>query len=733
MDDRRKKIKAGTKSARAAKTPADPTRDWAQRLIGALPDLICLCRAGRIEFVNAAGGRLLGGRSPKSVIGRQFTDFVHADHRKTARALLRGRALRKDPVQLQVLGTRRRIIDAEVRVVAAAADASDSMLIVQARDITERKRAVEELRDSHGKMEKRVAERTRELTREIAERGRAEKDLRLAAKVIEAASEAVVITDAKFQIISVNPSFTEMTGYRASEVKGKLASFYGAVKRDRGLLTDMRKAIKSTGRWEVEFWDRQKNDEEYAARLSLSSITEAGGRKQQYVALINNITKRKQDEENIRRQANYDSLTGLPNRELFLDRLAQSLFNMSRAGQKLALMFLDLDGFKLVNDTLGHNVGDLLLRETSRRLRGCIRDTDTVARLGGDEFTVIMPGVIDPQKVLVVAQRVLDSLSEAFVLEGHETFVSCSIGITIYPDDAADSHELLKNADSAMYRAKDQGKANYQFYTSDLNAEVKERMVLKNGLVRARDRGELSLHYQPKLDIRSGLITGVEALMRWNSLELGQVSPVKFIPVLEETGMVVDVGEWAIRTACEQHCAWRDMGLPPIKVAVNLSARQLREHNFVSIVRQVLKETGVAPEHLEIEITESMLMSDTANVVITLGKLHDLGITITMDDFGTGYSSLSYLKQFPIDTIKIDRSFIADIATDSDDVEIIKAIITMGQSLNRKIIAEGVETAEQLSILKKYQCDEIQGYLFGRPMPGDSLAEFFKKEALQNA
>ena len=557
--------------------------------------------------------------------------------------------------------------------------------------------------------------------------------MRLAAKVIEAASEAVVITDAKFQIISVNPSFTEMTGYRASEVKGKLASFYGAVKRDRGLLTDMRKAIKSTGRWEVEFWDRQKNNEEYAARLSLFSITEAGGRKQQYVALINNITKRKQDEENIRRQANYDSLTGLPNRELFLDRLAQSLFNMSRAGQKLALMFLDLDGFKLVNDTLGHNVGDLLLRETSRRLRGCIRDTDTVARLGGDEFTVIMPGVIDPQKVLVVAQRVLDSLSEAFVLEGHETFVSCSIGITIYPDDAADSHELLKNADSAMYRAKDQGKANYQFYTSDLNAEVKERMVLKNGLVRARDRGELSLHYQPKLDIRSGLITGVEALMRWNSLELGQVSPVKFIPVLEETGMVVDVGEWAIRTACEQHCAWRDMGLPPIKVAVNLSARQLREHNFVSIVRQVLKETGVAPEHLEIEITESMLMSDTANVVITLGKLHDLGITITMDDFGTGYSSLSYLKQFPIDTIKIDRSFIADIATDSDDVEIIKAIITMGQSLNRKIIAEGVETAEQLSILKKYQCDEIQGYLFGRPMPGDSLAEFFKKEALQNA
>ena len=733
MGDRRKKNEARPKSARAAIPPVDPTRDWAQRLIGALPDLICLCRAGRIEFVNAAGGRLLGGRSPKSVIGRQFTDFVHADYRKASRALLRGSAPGKDPVHLQILGTRRRIIDAEVRVVAAAANGSDSLLIVQARDITERKRAVEALRNSHGKMERRIAERTRELTQEIAERGRAEKDLRLAAKVIEAASEAVVISDAKFQVVSVNPSFTEMTGYRASEAKGKLASYYGAVKRDRGLLTDMRKAIKSTGRWEGEFWDRRKNDEEYAARLSLSSITETDGKKRQYVALINDITKRKQDEENIRRQANYDSLTSLPNRELFLDRLAQSLSNMSRAGQKLALMFLDLDGFKLVNDTLGHNVGDLLLRETSRRLIGCVRDADTVARLGGDEFTIIMPGVTDPQKVLVVAQRVLDSLSEAFVLEGHETFVSCSIGITIYPDDATDSNELLKNADSAMYRAKEQGKANYQFYTSDLNEEVKERLVLKNGLIRARDRGELSLHYQPKLDIRSGLITGVEALMRWNSLELGQVSPVKFIPVLEETGMVVDVGEWAIRTACEQHCAWRAMGLPPINVAVNISARQLREHNFVSIVRQILKETGVAPEHLEIEITESMLMSDTANVVITLGQLHGLGITIAMDDFGTGYSSLSYLKKFPIDTIKIDRSFIADIATNSDDVEIIKAIITMGQSLNRKIIAEGVETAEQLLILKKYQCDEIQGYVFGRPMPGDSLAEFFKNEALEHA
>ena len=409
------------------------------------------------------------------------------------------------------------------------------------------------------------------------------------------------------------------------------------------------------------------------------------------------------------------------------------MFNVSRTGNKLALMFLDLDGFKLVNDTLGHNVGDLLLRETSRRLKGCIRDTDTVARLGGDEFTGIMPSVTDPRKVPVVAQRVLDPLSEAFVLEGYKTFVSCSIGITIFPDDADDANELLKNADSAMYRAKDQGKANYQFYTSDFNEEVKERLVLKNGLVRAKERGELSLHYQPKLDLRSGLITGVEALMRWNSSELGSVPPVKFIPVLEETGMVVDVGEWAIRPACRQHIAWRDMGLPPICVAVNLSARQLREHNFVSIVRQILKETGVGPENLEIEITESMLMSDTANVVTALGKLHDMGICIAMDDFGTGYSSLSYLKKFPIDTIKIDRFFIADLETDVEAVEIIKAIITMGQSLNSKIVAEGVETKEQISILKKYQCDEIQGYVFSRPMPGDSMAEFYQREALQNA
>ncbi len=440
------------------------------------------------------------------------------------------------------------------------------------------------------------------------------------------------------------------------------------------------------------------------------------------------ITMRKEREERIQFQANYDALTGLPNRSLFLDRLNQGSIRSKREDKKLALMFIDLDGFKYVNDTLGHHIGDLLLQKAASRLTECVRATDTVARLGGDEFTIIMPSLDDPARVSLVAQRILDKLAKPFHLKGEEAIVSGSIGITMYPDDATESNDLLKNADAAMYRAKDQGKATFQYYTSDLNEEVKERVAIKTGLSKAMERNEFSLHYQPKLDLHSNRFTGVEALMRWNSADLGLVSPVRFIPSLEETGLVVEVGEWVIRSACEQHRRWMEEGLPPIRVAVNLSARQLRESTFVSIVNNVLNENGVDPKFLEIEITESMLMLDSGTAVVALSRLHDMGIAIAMDDFGTGYSSLNYLKQFPIDTIKIDRSFVAEIATDPDDAEIIKTIISMSKTLNRKVIAEGVETDEQLSILKEYHCDEIQGYLISRPMLADDLTGLLKKQ-----
>lgn len=451
--------------------------------------------------------------------------------------------------------------------------------------------------------------------------------------------------------------------------------------------------------------------------------TDAGG-KGSFMIQAHDITERKEDEERILFQANYDELTGLPNRALFLDRLNQTLANAERTRTNVGVMFIDLDGFKLVNDTLGHDVGDLLLQETSERLKKCVRNTDTVSRFGGDEFTILMPNLHDPRDAPLVASRILESIAQPFHLKGNDSFVSTSIGITVYPEDAKEAGDLLRNADSAMYQAKERGKANYQFFTDELNREMKERLILKNGLVQAMEKGEMALFYQPKIDMGSGAITGVEALMRWNSSELGMISPARFIPVLQETGMVVEFGEWAIRAACRQHREWLDAGLPPIRVAVNLSARQLREISFVSVFQNALKEIGVGAESLEIEITESLLMADVANTVSAIEELHDLGIRVAMDDFGTGYSSLSVLKRFPIDSIKIDQSFVADITTNADDAEIIRAIITIGKTLNRTVVAEGVETQEQVDMLEKYGCDQIQGYFICPPKPGAELTEF---------
>jgi len=465
----------------------------------------------------------------------------------------------------------------------------------------------------------------------------------------------------------------------------------------------------------------RKNGDEYAERISITAVTDMLKRIVQYIVVFSDITQRKLDEERIRYQANYDALTGLPNRALFMDRLTQALTQAGRSDQRLGLMFIDLDGFKLVNDTLGHDKGDELLVEASKRLMTCVRQGDTVARLGGDEFTIIMPNLGDVRNAPMVAQRIIDSLEQPFLLRTHEAFVSGSIGIATFPDDAGDAATLLRNADAAMYRAKEQGKANYQFFTAELNAQVSERMIIKNGLSKAMERNEFMLYYQPKCDLATGRMVGVEALLRWRSADMGMVSPVKFIPVMEETGLIGQVGEWAIETACHQHREWRNAGFPFMRVAVNLSVRQLRQNNLDEVVADILKRTGIDASGLELEITESMIMKDTENAIALLQRLRGMGIHLAMDDFGTGYSSLSYLKRFPLDTIKIDRSFVNDIATDPDDLEIIRTIIQMGHSLRRRIVAEGVETEEQRKLLRKLKCDEMQGYLVSPPVPASEI------------
>ncbi|WP_291720843.1 bifunctional diguanylate cyclase/phosphodiesterase [Magnetospirillum sp. 64-120] len=445
------------------------------------------------------------------------------------------------------------------------------------------------------------------------------------------------------------------------------------------------------------------------------------GRMPAFDTLVRAVTRLEERARDLSRQASFDALTGLPNRTLFMDRLGQAVHQAERNGQMVGLMFIDLDGFKLVNDTLGHDMGDLLLQETARRLAACIRSGDTVARLGGDEFTVLMPNLGTYQNAPNVAGRILDILKKPFDLAGREAFVSGSIGITVFPDDATDAMTMLKNADAAMYRAKEHGKANFQFFTADMNAAVEERLAIKTGLSQALERGEMTLAFQPKLDLKTGAYTGVEALLRWNAAELGQVSPAKFIPVMEESGLMGRVGEWAIDAACRQYRDWLEKDGTAPRVAINLSVRQLRAPGFVDLVRAALNRAGLPASALEFEITEGMVIRDAENAVAVLNELTELGVTLSMDDFGTGTSSLSVIRRFPVNSVKIDRSFVADIATDDSSLEIIRAIISMGHALGRRIIAEGVETTEQVAALRRLGCDEIQGYVLAPPVPADRL------------
>jgi diguanylate cyclase (GGDEF)-like protein len=442
--------------------------------------------------------------------------------------------------------------------------------------------------------------------------------------------------------------------------------------------------------------------------------------------LRRDIEERKQVERSIRHMAHHDSLTQLPNRALFRDRLTHAMAQADRYQQKLAIMFLDLDRFKAINDTLGHSVGDQLLRIAGERLRTCVRDCDTVARLGGDEFTVIVEDVADSQTAAVVAQKIIDTFAQPFNLHGHEVFVTTSIGITVYPDDGEQVDSLLRNADTAMYRAKGCGRNNYQFYVADMNARARERLMLENALRRALVRDEFALYYQPRVDIYSGRVIGAEALLRWRHPDMGMIPPSEFVPILEETGMIIPVGEWALREACRQNRVWQELGLAPVRVAVNLSARQFVQKDLAGMVEQALGDSGLSSAYLELEITEELLLEHSHANTETLNKLRDLGVHISIDDFGTGYSSLSYLKRLPINTLKIDKSFVRDITRDSDGAAIASAIIAMARSLRLNVLAEGVETDEQLSFLRAQGCNEIQGYSFSQPLSADDFEKLLR-------
>jgi diguanylate cyclase (GGDEF)-like protein/PAS domain S-box-containing protein len=461
-------------------------------------------------------------------------------------------------------------------------------------------------------------------------------------------------------------------------------------------------------------------------------------REEKALAIIRDITEHKKAEERAFFLAYHDTLTHLPNRHLLKDRMKQALTYAERQHLLVAILFLDLDNFKRINDTLGPNTGDLLLQGVGDRLVKCVRKSDTVARvstdaseptvarLGGDEFTVLLNGILNIQNAATVAQRILDMLSQPFMLGAHEVFITASIGITVFPIDSVDVDTLLRNADAAMYQAKDQGKNNYQFYAESMNAMAFERFTMESQLRRALRSNEFHLHYQPQLDLRTGEIVGLESVIRWLHPDRGWVPPETFIPIAEETGLIVPIGEWVLRAVCSETKGWATAGFAPLPVTVNLSSIQLRQKDFTDTVVRVLKESGMDPHYLELELTESILMQHVEATAAKLQEMKDFGIQVSLDDFGTGYSSLNYLKRFPIDVIKIDQSFVKDIEKNRDSASIVKAIIAMGHSLNLKVVAEGVETGQQLKFLRENGCDEAQGYLISAPLPQDALMEFLK-------
>jgi diguanylate cyclase (GGDEF)-like protein/PAS domain S-box-containing protein len=558
---------------------------------------------------------------------------------------------------------------------------------------------------------------------DITERKEATEQLRLFARIFDTINEGVVVTDSANNIVSVNPAFSSITGYSAAEAIGKNPRMLHSGLMDKSFYDKMWQSIKKNGRWQGEISDRRKNGESYVEWLSISTMKDERGEFSHHIAVVSDISERKAAEEHMVYIAQHDFLTDLPNRMMLHDRLTQAIAHAGREQRKVAVMFLDLDRFKAINDTLGHLVGDKLLKIVAGRISSVARVSDTVSRLGGDEFAIMLPYIENMDDIATIAVKLLTSIAGPCVIDGNEIEVTTSIGISVFPEDGNDSESLIAHADAAMYQAKGNGRNNYQFFTYEMNRRTLERMAIKNKLSHALERNELFLLYQPQVDLQSGRIIGAEALVRWDHPLFGNVLPAQFIPIAEENGLIPPIGEWVLREACRQNQEWRKQGLMKITMAVNLSAVQFRQKNLGEIIKDVLQQSGLAPSGLELEITEGVVMQDAEAAILLLEDMKAMGLKLSVDDFGTGYSSLSYLKRFPIDKFKIDQSFVRDLATDTDDAVIVSTIISMAHSLKLKVIAEGVETAEQLAFLKQQGCDEIQGYYFSKPV---SAEEFTK-------
>jgi diguanylate cyclase (GGDEF)-like protein/PAS domain S-box-containing protein len=648
---------------------------------------------GRVLFINEAMGRIVGQPHETLLHRDAATSFPPAFAARVrewhAEVMVHGRVLRRETT-LATLEGERHFLD----TLGPLHDAQGSVtgMFCVSRDITERRRQ----EDTH----------------------------RQWAMAFENTRDGVLITDPRGCIVTVNRAFTDITGYARDEVIARTPAMLRSGQHGLAFYNKLWRSLNESGIWQGEIWNRRKNGEVYPEWLTISAVRDEAGVLVNYVAVFTDITRLKHSEAEIARLAQYDPLTGLPNRLLLHDRLGHALERRRRHGGRVAVLYIDLDGFKTVNDSLGHPAGDELLQRMAGRLRARLRDEDTLGRLGGDEFLVLLESVSDPAEVTVAAERLLQAVAEPVRLSsGHEVYVTASIGVALYPDDcsACDAVEMLRDADAAMYRAKDEGRNRFCFYTRDLHAQAVAKLDLEAALSRALERNELRLHYQPKVDAHTGELTGVEGLLRWQRNGTDLVQPGQFIPLAERSSLMLDIGGWVIDEACRQMRAWLDAGLAVPNVAINVAARQFAAGNLDAVVDQALRRHGLPPGRLQLELTESMLIERPQETEAMLRQLKALGVSIALDDFGTGYSNLAYLQRFPIDTLKIDQSFVRRIGEQPDGAALVDAIIALAHRLHLKVVAEGVESASQREHLRVQGCDELQGFHFSRPLAVEQL------------
>jgi diguanylate cyclase (GGDEF)-like protein/PAS domain S-box-containing protein len=669
-------------------------------------DMIALVDSDGRRLYNSPAYQKILGYSPEELRATSSFEQIHPDDRpRVLNAAEKGRLSgqgERVEYRMRHKDGSWRTLESTACGIRNARGQADKLVIVN-RDITERKRAEELL--LHNAALRHAEEKYR--------------------TIFEDAVIGIFQVTPEGRPLNINRALAQIHGYDSPEqLMLEASNLVSQLVVDPDQIDELRRALDENGvvrsvELEVHCRDRTRK----WVLVNVRAVRDCDGKIILYEGTLEDITDRKVAETRAQFLAYYDALTGLPNRTLLEDRLGKAFAGSRRRKDKVALLFLDLDGFKVINDSFGHSCGDLLLRKVADHLKSQAREQDTVARIGGDEFVVVLTGVKDVMDAAVAAERIMDAMIAEMVIEGHSLNVSCSMGISIFPEHGADSETLIKNADAAMYSAKQSGRNAFQFFSEEMNAQVVERLTLEHGLRTALDKNELFLVYQPQMDVATGTIVGLEALLRWQHPELGAVPPDRFVPIAENSGLILAIGAWVLRAACSQARKWQDEGLCAIPVAVNVSAVQFRQQGFRELISRVLSETGLASQYLELEVTESLLLSNTDMTSSVLRELKRMGLKLAIDDFGKGYSSLSYLKQFPFSKLKIDRSFIRDVPANPEDAAITAAIISMAKSLNLKVIAEGVENEGQMSFLRAHQCDEIQGYYFSKPLAADKAAD----------